>query len=357
MVRKVTNHQATAHADTTLEKIRLVREGKRLSGRHSAFGAAYRLLDPEKPSPTVTRSGFRDFIHPTEDRLCTVRELARLQTFPDNYVLEGRRCDTYAGSRYRQQTQHEQLGNAVPPRLAYALAGAIRRQLFDRRDPPSLVRPISPTVFRQLDSTYPDTDLGNKLNPLDELIYIILSRRTKENQYQEAYRNLRRIYRGWSRVLEADLEEVEQLLQPVGLARQKARAIKALLTTVQADMGRVSLASLKSASDSAAYHYLRSLPGVSDNTAKCVMLYSLGRDVLPVDTHTYRVSRRLGLIPQSVSYYRSPRLLAKAVPRPLRRRYHIVSILHGRKVCRAHSPRCDVCPVTNSCPHSTHPKL
>ena len=114
MVRKIANHQVTAHAETTLEKIRLVRAGKQLSGEHKVFGAAYRLLDPEKPSPTVTRSGFRDFIHPSEDRLCTVRELARLQTFPDSYVLKGRRCDTYATSRYKQQTQHEQLGNAVP---------------------------------------------------------------------------------------------------------------------------------------------------------------------------------------------------------------------------------------------------
>ena len=351
MVRKVANHQLTAHAETTLEKIRLVRAGKLLSGRHKVFGAAYRLLDPEKPSPTVTRSGFRDFIHPREDRLCTVRELARLQTFPDNYVFEGRRCDTYAGSRYKQQTQHEQLGNAVPPRLAHTLAKAIKGQLFngDSEDP---VRASFRAIFNQLDSTYPETDLGNKVNPLDELLYIILSRRTREAQYQEAYRRLRRAYRGWSRVLEADLEDLERLLRPFGLARQKALAIKKLIATVQADMGRVSLAPLQAASDSAAYHYLRSLPGVSNKTAKCVMLYSLGRDVLPVDTHTYRVSRRLGLIPQSVSYDRSPRVLDKSVPRPLRRRFHVLSILHGREICRPHAPQCGVCPVADYCPTS-----
>ena len=352
MVRKVANHQVTAHAATTLEKIRLVRAGKQLSGGHKVFGAAYRLLDPEKPSPTVTRSGFRDFIHPSEDRFCTVRELARLQTFPDNYILEGRRCDTYAGSRYKQQTQHEQLGNAVPPRLAHTLAKSIKRQLFTNRDPDVPVRPISQAVFHQLDVAYPETDLGNKVNPLDELIYIILSRRTRETQYQEAYRRLRRAYRGWSRVLDAELEELERLLRPFGLARQKSRAIKALLATVKADMGRVSLASLRSASDSAAYHYLRSLPSVNDTTAKCVMLYSLGRAVLPVDTHTYRVSKRLGLIPESVSYFRAPRLLDLAVPRPLRRRYHIVSILHGREFCTARAPRCRVCPLADECPSS-----
>ena len=350
MVRKIANHQVTAHAETTLEKIRLVRAGKQLSGEHKVFGAAYRLLDPEKPSPTVTRSGFRDFIHPSEDRLCTVRELARLQTFPDSYVLKGRRCDTYATSRYKQQTQHEQLGNAVPPRLAHTLAKSIKRQFFANPDQDVPVKPIRPAVFHKLDSAYAETDLGNKVNPLDELIYIILSRRTKEAQYRSAYKALRRAYRSWNRVLETNLKELEQLLRPFGLARQKARTIKAVLATVQADRGRVSLAWLKSTSDSTVYHYLRSLPGVNDKTAKCVMLYSLGRDVLPVDTHTYRVSRRLGLIPESVSYYRAPRFLDKAVPRPLRRRYHILSILHGRDTCTARAPRCANCPVVTDCP-------
>src|SRR6266568_3643926 len=106
--KRVANHQVTAHAATTLERIRLVRKGKRLTGHHRVFGAAYRLLDTNQPAPTVTRSGFRDFIHPNKNRVCTVRELARLQSFPDTYVFKGRRCDTYAQSRYVQQTQHEQ---------------------------------------------------------------------------------------------------------------------------------------------------------------------------------------------------------------------------------------------------------
>jgi len=107
MVRKkVANHQKAAHAASTLERIRRVRAGERLAGAYRAFGAAYRLLDPALPAPTVTRSGFRDFVHPKENRFCTVRELARLQSFPDQYVFEGRRCDTYAKSRYIQQTQH-----------------------------------------------------------------------------------------------------------------------------------------------------------------------------------------------------------------------------------------------------------
>src|SRR5881296_459630 len=192
MVRKeIANHTAVAHSAVTLQRIRHLRAGRKLTAKYRVFGAAYRLLDPQQPAPTVTRSGFRDFVHPTKNRVCTVRELARLQSFPDDYVFQGRRCDTYANSRYVQQTQHEQVGNAVPPLLAQHVARAIRRQLLDGIVSPSERAKRFERVFTLLDSAYPADNLGNKRDPLDELIYILLSRRTREDQYQQAYQNLR----------------------------------------------------------------------------------------------------------------------------------------------------------------------
>lgn len=218
MVRKaLANHQAVAHASSTLEKIRRVRAGEELSGEHKVFGAAYRLLDLTRPAPTVTRSGFRDFVHPIENRLCTVRELARLQGFPDRHVFMGRRCDTYASKRYVKQTQHEQLGNAVPPLLAQVVANAIRKQLIDARDTDDLSRRRSlfHSIFRLLDAAYPEDFLGNKRNPLDELIYILLSRRTREQQYQPVYQELSRRFRPWHRVLRASNSELRRVLKPL----------------------------------------------------------------------------------------------------------------------------------------------
>ena len=127
----IKNHQKTAHAPSTLEKIKVVPIGGKLSQIKQTFGSTYRRLDPNKPSPTVTRSGYRDFIHPYENRMLTVRELACLQTFPLHWEFIGTRLDSYSSKRVVTMTQFGQVGNAVPPVLAKAVGEALRSQIFE----------------------------------------------------------------------------------------------------------------------------------------------------------------------------------------------------------------------------------
>jgi len=127
----IKNHQMTAHSPTTLDKIKSVPIGDKLSSQQKTFGSTYRRLNPNLPSPTVTRSGYRDFIHPYEQRMLTVRELACLQTFPLNWEFTGVRLDSYSSKRKTTMTQFGQVGNAVPPRLANVIAEAIREQFFN----------------------------------------------------------------------------------------------------------------------------------------------------------------------------------------------------------------------------------
>ncbi|MEE9432584.1 MAG: DNA cytosine methyltransferase [Melioribacteraceae bacterium] len=127
----IKNHQRTAHSPSTLDKIKLVPIGGKLSDITKTFGSTYRRLDPDKPSPTVTRSGYRDFIHPYEDRMFTVRELACLQSFPLEWEFTGTRLDSYSSKREVLMTQFGQVGNAVPPILANAIAESIKTQFFE----------------------------------------------------------------------------------------------------------------------------------------------------------------------------------------------------------------------------------
>jgi site-specific DNA-cytosine methylase len=129
----IKNHTQTAHSPSTLEKIKLVQIGKRLSDVKKTFGSTYRRIDPNKPSPTVTRSGYRDFIHPYEDRMLTVRELACLQSFPLDWEFTGTRLDSYSSKRKTTMTQFGQVGNAVPPLLANVIAKSIKEQIFDNK--------------------------------------------------------------------------------------------------------------------------------------------------------------------------------------------------------------------------------
>jgi site-specific DNA-cytosine methylase len=127
----IKNHQMTAHSPTTLDKIESVPIGEKLSTQQKTFGSTYRRLNPDLPSPTVTRSGYRDFIHPYEQRMLTVRELACLQTFPLSWEFKGVRLDSYSSKRKTTMTQFGQVGNAVPTKLANAVAKAIREQFFN----------------------------------------------------------------------------------------------------------------------------------------------------------------------------------------------------------------------------------
>ncbi|WP_075173753.1 DNA cytosine methyltransferase [Neptunomonas phycophila] len=126
----IKNHQMTAHSPSTLEKIKSVPIGDKLSNQRKTFGSTYRRLKPDLPSPTVTRSGYRDFIHPYEQRMLTVRELACLQTFPLEWEFTGVRLDSYSSKRKTTMTQFGQVGNAVPPKLAKAVADAVLKQFF-----------------------------------------------------------------------------------------------------------------------------------------------------------------------------------------------------------------------------------
>jgi DNA (cytosine-5)-methyltransferase 1 len=111
------NHEAPFHDERTLRRIARARPGEPL---YESFRQRIRL-DPNRPSPTIVAGGIRPqflFAHPFQNRGLTVREQARLQSFPDTFVLEG------------GMVQGRVLtGNAVPPLLAEALAGAIRRAL------------------------------------------------------------------------------------------------------------------------------------------------------------------------------------------------------------------------------------
>ena len=96
--------------------------------------------------------------------------------------------------------------------------------------------------------------------------------------------------------------------------------------------------------------YLTSLPGVARKTALCVMLYALDRDVLPVDTHVWRVAQRLGIAPAGGWSEGRGRALEAAIPRELRGSLHVTMIAHGRRVCRARAPICESCTLADLCP-------
>ena len=93
---------------------------------------------------------------------------------------------------------------------------------------------------------------------------------------------------------------------------------------------------------------LITLPGVSDKVAKCVMMYTMGKQVLPVDAHVHRVTRRLGWTSRKRADQTHEEL--EALIRPEQRyNFHVNCIQHGRLICIPHTPICNICPVNQYC--------
>ena len=206
-------------------------------------------------------------------------------------------------------------------------------------------------VTRTLVSELGRSTLGNKRNPFNELLYIILSSRTPPDHYQETYRALRREFTTADSLAEAKVDYVAQAIELGGLQNKKARAITAIASELKQRFGRVTLAPLKEMETGEAERFLTSLPGVSTKTARCVLMYTLDRPVFPVDRHCRRIAYRLGWISTEADRRKSQAdYLQEGIPSALRRDLHVGMVILGRTHCFPKDPACTECPIVEFCP-------
>lgn len=202
-----------------------------------------------------------------------------------------------------------------------------------------------------LKDEYHSPRLGNKCNPLNELLYIKLSLRTTGPSFERVYKVFKRRFPRWEDVFKAAVKEVAKALFNAGLSNQKARNLKTVLYKLKADFGRVSLAPLKDLSDGEIEDYLSSLPGVGKKSARCIMLYSFGREVFPVDAHCFRIIKRLGWLKQDGKYNdKTADEIQSMIPVGLRYSLHVNMVAHGRLLCLERYPKCKICPLLKLCP-------
>lgn len=206
-------------------------------------------------------------------------------------------------------------------------------------------------ICHALDAAYGRPDLGNHADPVDELIYILLSTMTTEVNYQRSFAALRQRLPTWAEVEAAPTQQVEDAISSGGLAPTKARLIQALLARLRRDWGGFDLTFMHHWPSVEVRRYLATLPGIGYKASTCVLAYSFGRDVCPVDTHTYRVAVRLGLVPTGTPELGRRAYLAveRALPEGERLGFHINAIAHGRQRCLVTRPRCESCPVADYC--------
>lgn len=197
----------------------------------------------------------------------------------------------------------------------------------------------------------PEALLGNKEDPLDEAIYIILSFQTNLARFGAIWDKLKATYPSWEALHRTPVRQVARVLREGGLHRQKSRTLKRLLTEVRRIAGDLSLNLLHNMTDEEAEQILTRLPGLSWKGARCVLLYGLGRNVFPVDGNTFRILKRVGVL-RSTAIYRRRYLhdaLQAAVPAARRRALHVNLVVHGQRTCLPVAPRCPCCPIRSIC--------
>jgi endonuclease-3 len=185
---------------------------------------------------------------------------------------------------------------------------------------------------------------------VDVLVGTILSQNTSNANSGAGFRQLRRRFKSWKQVADADVGEIERHIRVSGLLKQKAPRIRQILQQIRDDRGKIDLQFLRDLDEQAAYDYLTRFKGVGPKTANCVLLFAFGKPLFPVDTHIHRIARRLQLIGPRATAEQAHVILKPMIEPADRYAMHVLLIEHGRKTCKAINPRCGECVLLDVCP-------
>jgi endonuclease-3 len=184
---------------------------------------------------------------------------------------------------------------------------------------------------------------------MEELVSCILSQNTTDANRDRAYDNLRARFPTWDEVANADTQDLIETVRPAGLANSKAPNIQATLREIHRQRGAYNIDFLTDLPPHEAIAWLLSLPGVGRKTASIVLCFGYGMSAFPVDTHVLRVGQRIGFLPAKITADNAHVVMEAIVPPEDYYSFHLQLIYHGRRVCKARSPLCGICPIQQWC--------
>lgn len=204
-------------------------------------------------------------------------------------------------------------------------------------------------IIQNLERTYGEP--LNKLasDPLDMLIAIVLSQATSDTNSDRTFTALKKRFPTWDEASRARESTLADTIRAGGLANQKAKVIKSLLRQIKEEHGTLDLNFLHEMSAAEAVAYLKGFRGIGPKTIACTLLFACRKEVFPLDTHIFRILRRVGLIPQKCTDERAHHIMNAIVPQGKFYSFHVNLIRHGRSLCRPREPMCERCPIVEYC--------
>ena len=309
--------------------------------RSDIFDDKYLRMSFDGLSRTITAHIAKDgywYIHPREDRTLSIREAARIQTFPDRF--------RFAGS---PSNRYQQIGNAVPPMFAHAIASSVRNALefvpanWEAKN--HLARPRCESAFRydllawftQKRRSFPWRRPG--LNPWQILMVEMCLHRTKAEQVAQVADKLLALGETPDSFLQ-NHNLLRPSLDTLGLRWRSDNLVAAAKFVKERLEGRVP--------DN--WQDLNAIPGVGDYIASAVLCFAYNRSSVLVDTNTQRISRRLlGDESKQPDWQLRLSLHESAGPKGADVEWNQALLDLGALVCRSQAPRCGDCPVRSHC--------
>jgi endonuclease-3 len=185
-------------------------------------------------------------------------------------------------------------------------------------------------------------------DPVDLLIATILSQNTNDKNSYKAFRNLKDNFKNWETLEQLPASKIENYIKVAGLGKQKSKAIKGFLNQLKKERGKISLDYLTKMDDFEVIENLTTHPGIGVKTASCVLLFSMERNICPVDTHVHRTTNRIGLV-DTKTPDKSFVILNENLPAGIAHQFHTNLIKLGRQICKPANPFCAVCPLLKVC--------
>lgn len=195
-------------------------------------------------------------------------------------------------------------------------------------------------VYELLKTDYPDAKCGLDYGtPFQLLVSTMLSAQATDKSVNAVTKELYKEYPDLDSFLTLTQEEIEEKIKRIGLYKNKSKNIyKMCRELMERHNGEVP----KNMED------LMSLSGVGRKTASVVLVEAFNIPAFPVDTHVFRLCRRIGLAKGSTADKVSDEMMAK-LPKYKYHLMHHLLITHGRETCIAQNPKCDSCSLTDIC--------